>query len=175
VAWVRSIANYNAIYRRDVLAAHRYDEALVVSDDNEVNYRIAQSGYRFRFVREAKIYHRETGSVREFTRNMFAYGMNIANAMRKHRVMMRPFVPFALGLLGYLLALPLLLLLFGPLPLVPLAGYALLGLCAVIEVLIATRTAHALLVALLFPLQHLGYGAGVLVNLVSRRVLERPR
>jgi len=170
---VRSIANYNALYRKDVLGRFRYDESLGVSDDNEVNYRIARAGFRFRFVASARNYHRETNSVREFARNMFAYGMNIANAMRKHKTLMRPFVPFSLGLIAYLLGLPLWVAWLGPLALLPLGAYGLLGLGALCEVALATRSLVSLWVLALFPLEHVCYGLGVLANLLSKRVLER--
>ena len=86
---------------------------------------------------------------------------------------MRPFVPFALGLIGYLLALPFAAAVLGPLAFAPLAGYLLLGLGALVEVALATRSLASGWVLLLFPLEHLCYGLGVLTHLVSRRVVER--
>jgi glycosyltransferase involved in cell wall biosynthesis len=170
--WVRSIANYNAIYRKQVLASFRYDESLVVSDDNEINYRITRGGLLFRFVPQAKVYHRETNSVGEFARNMFRYGENIANAMRKHRTMMRPFVPFSLGLLLYLIALPFLYIRIGSVTLFPLGAYAVLWAGVLLEVVVATRSIHTGWVLLLFPFQHLSYAMGVIVNLVFKPVFR---
>lgn len=173
VSWVRSIANYSALYRKHVLERFRYDESLVVSDDNEINHRITQSGLRFRFVAQAGVFHRETNSVRQFARNMFAYGANIAGTMRKHRSLLRPFVPLSIGLIGYAFALPGLCLWLGPIALLPGAAYTALGVCALVEVAWATRSPSALWVIALFPLQHVGYGAGVLCHLLSRRVIRR--
>lgn len=173
VTWVRSIANYSALYRKPVLERFRYDESLVVSDDNEINHRITQAGLRFRFAANAGVFHRETCSVRQFAHNMFAYGANIAGSMRKHRSLLRPFVPLSIGLVGYWLTLPGLYLCVGPLALLPAAAYAALGACAVLEVAWTTRSPSALWVLALFPLQHVAYAAGVLSHLLSSRVIRR--
>lgn len=172
VAYLESIPNYNAIYKKEVIQKFRYDESLVISDDHELNYRLHQAGYLFRYVPGARVYHRETDSVAQFARNMFRYGFNMTSLLRKHRRFLKVKVLLTLTMLVYLVLFIPLYLFLGYLALIPPLLYLAYAILAWGEVLIRTRTIYSLLVFLLMPLQHLTYASGVIYNFLTpqRRV-----
>ncbi len=172
VTYLESIPNYNAIYKKEVISKFRYDESLIITDDHEINYRLHQEGYLFLYVPQARVYHRETDSVGQFTENMFRYGFNMASLLRKHHHFFKVKVILTLTMLAYLILLVPLYLLLGSLALLPPLLYLVYAVLAWVEVLLSTRTVYSLLVFLLMPLQHLAYACGVIYNFLTpqRRV-----
>ncbi len=63
VKYVKSIANYNAMYKKTVISKFRYDDKLIMSDDNELNFRMRNAGYHFINVPNARVWHHETNSI----------------------------------------------------------------------------------------------------------------
>lgn len=159
--YVKSIPNYNCVYKKDILLTFPYDESLI-SDDNEVNFRIYKNGYRFLYVPEAKVFHHETNSLREFIKHMFFYGRSITMNAIKNRALVRVYIPLTVMLVLYLVSFPLLWAVWGNVVAVPLILYSLFVLAVFTEVLLRTRTLYSLLIIPLVPLQHLAYGVGVI-------------
>ncbi len=168
VEFIKSIANYNAIYKKDIISKFRYDNSLIISDDNELNFRLRNAGYKFLYSPDAKVWHRETGSIKEFTCNMFSYGVNIANTVRKHKSIVTMNVPVTVVFILYLLFLIPLYLMFGVIILIPLLAYIIFAVAVFCEVFLKTKTIYSLMVFLLLPVQHIGYGAGVIYNLIFK-------
>lgn len=166
VRFIKSIANYNAIYKKEIISKFRYDEELIISDDNELNFRLQRAGYKFCYVPDAGVWHRETDSIREFARNMFSYGVNISNTVRKHRSMVRINVPVTVAFILYLILVTPLYVWMGILALIPLILYLIFAISVFFEISLKTKTLYSLMVFLLLPIQHLAYGLGVLYNLV---------
>jgi len=168
IKYVKSIANYNAIYKKSVISKFRYDEKLVMSDDNELNFRVRKAGYMFLNVTEAKIWHHETGSLREFAHNMFKYGVNITNTVKKHRSMITINVPLTTIFVAYLILITPLYFFFGWISAVPMLLYVLFAVLVFLEVIISTKSLYSLLVFILLPVEHVSYGLGVFWNLLKR-------
>lgn len=166
VEFIESIPNYNAIYKREIISKFRYDNELIISDDNELNFRLKKAGYKFRYVPDASVWHRETDSIRDFAGNMFSYGVNISNTVRKHRSMVRMNVPVTVAFILYLILITPLYLWIGILALIPLILYLIFAISVFFEIILKTKTFYSLMVFLLLPIQHLAYGLGVLYNLV---------
>ena len=169
VKYVKSIANYNAMYKKKVISRFRYDDKLIMSDDNEINFRLRNAGYTFINVPNARVWHHETNSLIQFASNMFNYGVNIANTVKKHRSFVTVNVPLTVIFILYLIFLSPLYLLLGNIILIPLLLYFIFALAVFFEVFLRTRTFYSLLVIILLPIQHISYGLGVLSNLVSKR------
>ncbi|MEG3224063.1 MAG: family 2 glycosyl transferase [Methanobacteriales archaeon Met13] len=169
IKYLKSIANYNAIYKKEVIARFRYDESLVSTDDLELNYRLHQAGYLFKYVPEARVYHRETDSVVQFTMNMFRYGFNMTSLLRKHRKFFKVKVLLTLTMLFYVIFLVPLYLVVENLVLIPPLLYLVYAAASFGEVLLRTRTVYAFLVFLLMPLQHLAYSYGVIYNFLTSK------
>lgn len=165
IKYIKSIANYNAIYKKSVISKFRYDDSLITSDDNELNFRLRKSGYLFLNVPEAKVWHHETGSITEFAANMFSYGVNITNTVKKHRNMVTINVPITTIFILYLLLLTPLYYFLGIVSFIPIVLYLIFLAAVFMEVTIKTRTLYALLVFILLPIQHIAYGLGVIYNL----------
>jgi glycosyltransferase involved in cell wall biosynthesis len=168
IKYIKSIANYNAIYKKSVISKFRYDDSLIMSDDNELNFRLRKAGYLFLNVPEAKIWHHETGSIKEFASNMFRYGVNISNTVKKHRAMITINVPLTTIFIVYLIILTPLYYFFGLISLVPMVFYVLFALLVFLEVFLRTKSIHSLLVFLLLPVEHVSYGLGVIYNVLKR-------
>ena len=169
VKYVKSIANYNAMYKKTVISKFRYDDKLIMSDDNEINFRLRNAGYTFINVPNARVWHHETNSVIQFASNMFNYGVNITNTVKKHRSFVTVNVPLTVLFIIYLIFLSPLYLLLGNIILIPLLLYIIFAMAVFVEVFLRTRTVYSLLVFILLPIQHISYGLGVLSNLISKR------
>jgi len=172
VKYLMSIPNYNAIYKKDVIAKFRYDDSLIMSDDTELNLRLGKAGYKFLYVRDAKIYHRETDSVMQLARNMVRYGINIANAIKKLRLF-KIKVVLTILLLFYLIFLIPLYFVFGWIVLIPLGLYLVYTVLVFLEILFKTRSIYSLLVFLLVPIQHICYAYGVIYNFLFVRPVHK--
>lgn len=169
VKYVKSIANYNALYKKNIISKFRYDDNLIMSDDNELNFRLRRAGYRFLNVPDARVWHHETNSIKEFAVNMFHYGVNISNTVKKHRSFVTLNVPLTVTFILYLIFLLPLYLLLGPLTFIPLLLYIIFALAVYIEVSLKTKTIYSLIVFILLPVQHISYGLGVIWNLVYNK------
>ena len=172
VKYLKSIPNYNAIYRKDVISKFRYDDSLIMSDDTELNLRLGLAGYKFIYVKDAKIYHRETDSLIQFSKNMIRYGKNIANAIKKLRLF-KIKVFLTILFLFYLILLIPLYLLYGWMVLIPLALYVIYAILVFVEILFKTRSIYSLLVFLLVPIQHILYAYGVIYNFLFIRPVHK--
>jgi len=168
IKYIKSIANYNAIYKKSIISKFRYDDSLIMSDDNEINFRLRKAGYLFLNVPEAKIWHHETGSIKEFARNMFRYGVNISNTVKKHRAMVTINVPLTTLLIAYLILLVPLYYFLGLIALIPIIFYILFAVLVFLEVIIRTKSIYSFLVFILLPVEHVAYGLGVICNVLKR-------
>lgn len=172
IKYLKSIPNYNALYKKDVIAKFRYDDSLIMSDDTELNLRLGKAGYKFLYVRDAKIYHRETDSVIQLARNMVRYGVNIANAIKKLRLF-KIKVVLTILLLFYLIFLIPLFFVWGWIVLIPLGFYLVYAVLVFLEILFKTRSIYSLLVFLLVPIQHICYAYGVIYNFLFVRPVHK--
>ncbi len=172
VKYLDSIPNYNSIYKKDIIKKFRYDDSLIVSDDNELNLRLKKAGYNFIYAGDAKVYHRETNSILEFTKNMRNYGINITNTIKKHRLFkIKPFI--SLIFLLYLIFLIPLYLIVGWLILIPIILYFLFAVTIFAEITRKTKTFYSMMVFLLLPLQHIFYAYGMIYNFLFVRPVRR--
>lgn len=169
VKYIKSIANYNAIYKKEIISKFRYDENLIISDDNELNFRLRTAGYHFINVPDARVWHHETNSIMEFAVNMYHYGVNITNTVKKHRNIVTINVPITIIFILYLIFLLPLYLLIGALVFIPLLLYIIFALVVFLEIILKTKTIYSLLVFILLPVQHISYGLGVISNLVFNK------
>ncbi len=166
IKYTKSIANYNAIYKKDILSKFRYDEKLIISDDNELNFRLRKSGYSFINVPEAMVWHHETSSIMEFARNMFKYGWNITNTVKKHRNIITINVPITIAFILYLILMLPLYYVLGSFVFIPLLMYFLFAISVFFEVCLKSKTIYSLMTFILLPIQHISYGLGVIWNLI---------
>jgi len=167
VKYLKSIPNYNAIYKKDIFNDFRFDDSLVITDDHELNYRLHKAGYLFKYVISAKVYHRETSSLLSFIRNMFRYGFNMASLIKKHHNLKVKLVLTLIFFFYLILFIPLFLILGNIIFILPLL-YLIFALMSFGEVLITTRTVYAFLVFFLMPVQHLAYAVGAIYNFISK-------
>ena len=169
VKYIKSIANYNAIYKKEIISKFRYDDNLIISDDNELNFRLRTAGYHFINVPDARVWHHETNSIMEFAVNMYHYGVNITNTVKKHKSFVTINVPITVIFILYLIILLPLYLLIGTMVFIPMLLYIIFALAVFIEVSLKTKTIYSLLVFILLPVQHISYGLGIISNLVFNK------
>ncbi len=172
VQYLDSIPNYNSIYKKDVISKFRYDDSLIISDDNELNFRLKKAGYKFVYAGDAKIYHRETNSLVEFAKNMRNYGINITNTIKKHKLFKIKAFTSLIFLLYLILLIPFYLII-GPVILIPLLLYFIFAVLIFIEILNKTKTVYSLLIFLLLPVQHIFYAYGMIYNFLFVRPVHK--
>lgn len=173
IVFIESIPNYNAIYKKNILKKFRYDDKLILSDDNEINFRIRKYGYKFIYVNNAIVYHHETSSIKIFTKNMFRYGINIANTVRKHKHYIRISVPLTLFFFLYLILILPLFFLIGKIIFIPLIIYITFLTLSTIEIFLKTKKIQSILVPILLPLQHISYACGIIHNILFKKVVRK--
>jgi glycosyltransferase involved in cell wall biosynthesis len=173
IKFIDSVPNYNAIYKKEIISKFRYDDSLIVSDDNELNFRLRKAGYKFIYADRAKIYHHETNSIKIFARNMFSYGINITNTVRKHKSMVRITVPATVLFLFYLILLVPGYFLLKWIAFIPLVLYFLFVFAIFVEILSRTKTAYSLLAFILVPVQHIFYAFGIIYNFIFKKPLRK--
>lgn len=172
VKYLDSIPNYNSIYKKDIISKFRYDDSLIISDDNELNLRLKKAGYNFIYARNSKVYHRETNSILEFGKNMRNYGINITNTIKKHRLFkIKPFISLIFVL--YLILIVPLYLIVGLIILVPLILYFIFAAMIFAEIMSKTKTIYSLIVFVLLPVQHISYAYGMIYNFLFVRPVHR--
>lgn len=172
VNYLDSIPNYNSIYKKDIISKFRYDDSLIISDDNELNLRLKKAGYNFIYAGDAKVYHRETNSILEFGKNMRNYGINITNTIKKHRLFkIKPFISLIFVL--YLILIVPLYLIVGLIILVPLILYFIFAAMIFAEIINKTKTVYSLIVFVLLPVQHISYAYGMIYNFLFVRPVHR--
>jgi len=170
---MRSLAWYNSIYKKEILEKYMYDERLVITDDVEINYRIAKDWYKFVLCPNAKIYHREEEKFWNFVRNMMRYWINIWNAIRKHKSFIRPYVPISLGYFFYTILLPIWIWLsykifwIWYLPLLPYVLLLTIAFLVFIENFKKTKSFWSLRVIPLVFLHLFVYWLGIVLNLLK--------
>jgi len=174
IKYLKSIPNYNAIYKKDVIAKFRYDDSLIMSDDTELNLRLGLNGYKFLYVKDALVYHRETDSLIQLARNMVRYGVNIANAIKKLKLF-KIKVFLTILLLFYLIFIIPAYLVGGWIVLIPLGLYIIYAILVFLEILFKTRSIYSLMVFLLVPIQHICYAYGVIYNFLFVRPVYKDK
>ncbi|MBB6066833.1 glycosyltransferase [Methanococcus maripaludis] len=171
IKYIKSIPNYNAIYKKEILKNFRYDDKLVLSDDIELNYRLSKYGYKFIYESNSKIYHHETGSIIQFSKNMFRYGVNISNVVKKYK---NPFIRVYVPLTILLVISPILMFTIllsnntvnTSFLVLPYLGYLFFVLLVFLEVFFKTEKISSVLTLFLVPIQHFSYGIGVISGLI---------
>jgi len=69
------IDTYSAGYRREALeAVGGFDPAVVMVEDQELSFRLAEKGYKLRYVPGGVVYHRHVSTVRDYVRRKFRIG-----------------------------------------------------------------------------------------------------
>ena len=75
----------NVMYRREVIEeVGGFRSDLVTVDDEEMDYRIRENGYKILFTPEAKVLHYRRPSMRSFTKMGYRYGLGRAQVTKIH-------------------------------------------------------------------------------------------
>ncbi|MBA2840134.1 glycosyltransferase involved in cell wall biosynthesis [Methanococcus maripaludis] len=174
IEYIKSIPNYNAIYKKEILKNFRYDDKLVLSDDIELNYRLSKHGYKFLYEPNSKIYHHETGSIVQFSKNMFRYGVNISNVIKKYK---NPFIRIYAPITVLFVISPILLIFIALISnyasdnililVLPYIAYLFFVLLVFLEVFFKTKKMVSLITLILVPIQHFYYGIGIIFGLIG--------
>lgn len=83
--WIDFVDAYSAGYRRHVfLENDGFETAMMGNEDHELSFRLAQKGYRLKFVPEAVVYHRHLTSVRRYLKRKFTIGYWKMQLLRWH-------------------------------------------------------------------------------------------
>ncbi|MFH1173787.1 MAG: glycosyltransferase [archaeon] len=171
-----SIANCNALYRKDVLVKNRYDETLFNSDDNELNFRLRQQGLQLFFFPSVSIFHHEQASACAFFSHMLYYGRIMSKTMLKHKQSIRWYAP-TLAVLMLFFFIAAIAALFNPLVrfffFLLLLTYVLILFLVTAEEIIMHKDPEYVRCVFLIPIMHAGYGWGVLTGLLMNRHLLR--
>lgn len=83
--WIDFVDAYSAGYRRAVfLENDGFEPAMMGNEDHELSFRLAQKGYRLKFVPEAMVYHHHLTSVRRYLKRKFTIGYWKMQLLRWH-------------------------------------------------------------------------------------------
>lgn len=161
---------FHGAYRRRVFQkAGVFDERLLRTEDNELHYRIRQSGFRICLDPAIRSYQYIRCTLRGMLKQKYSNGYWIGRTMYIEPHCFRPyhFVPLAF-VLALIAAAALAVV--TPVPLVGLlALYALADVALSLKAIVESRlfVLSVLLLPFIFLLIHVSYGVGTLVGLLS--------
>ena len=151
---------------RDIfLRENGFNESMYPNEENEFINRLVNKGYRFLYDPDAIIYRSRRKHVWAFIRQLFHYGGGRANQIRIEGLSLKSLLFFLpLGLLVYLLALPLLSIggkgawwMF-----LPLILYILLAMLSAFHSAMQERNPlFVLILPVWYLLMHVSYGVGL--------------
>jgi cellulose synthase/poly-beta-1,6-N-acetylglucosamine synthase-like glycosyltransferase len=166
--YVGTIPNYNAIYLTEIVRREKYSN-LGVGEDYEFNLRLGKRGYKIIFSEKAVIYHHQEPSFSKFLNQMYNYGkaqVNIYREISKLRFFAIISPLFVLGLiLGLMLSFLNLLIL--KIYLSTIAFYIFLDIFYSLKVVFNTKKNYNLILLIIYPLEHIFYGLGVLGGILN--------
>jgi glycosyltransferase involved in cell wall biosynthesis len=168
---------FGGFYRREVFdKIGLFDESLVRNQDDELNFRLTRSGGTIWHSPRIKSWYYPRASLGALFRQYLQYGYWKVRVMQKHRrpAAIRHLVP---GLfVGSAIALLLLGLVYPPafwLWLVVMGFYLLCDLVASAVTAARHGWAYLLVLVVVFPSYHFGYGAGFLCGVIDFVLLGR--
>ncbi len=83
--WIDFIDAYSAGYRRDVFLENGgFETAMMGNEDHEFSFRLAQKGYRLKFVPEAAVYHYHLTNFRRYLKRKFTIAYWKTQLLRWH-------------------------------------------------------------------------------------------
>jgi hypothetical protein len=154
----------------------RFDPTLVCAEENAAMAEMHRQGLLMRYDPDLVAYHERRSGYRPFCQQMFKYGKGRGQVLSDGSL--GGFLPHVVPtlLVAYVVASPIVALLFGPWCLAPLVAYAGLVVVGAVKVALTLRraTAAPLAAALILSL-HVCYGAGLPVGLVRGRRPARGR
>ncbi|WP_435186691.1 glycosyltransferase [Halobellus sp. EA9] len=160
----------NVIYKREVLEeVGGFNEQLVTVDDEEMDYRIREQGYRLLFRPDAPVDHYRRPTWRRFQQMAYTYGYGRGQAVRIHSELGKWFHygPTIIGIVVIGLFLAALLTpipLFIPLSVVFIGEISILGIAAFMRL----RTNRSLIrYYLLINVWHIFWGIGFAQGIVN--------
>jgi len=167
---VYSLANCNALYKREILLNLPYDNSLNIGEDCDLNFRLRQHGYKLVYIPDAIVWHYRPSSIKAFARKMFLYGLSMARLHKKHRKMVRWYAPLAPSVLILAVLLSLVSYFYGCMfQFLATAFMIYVGISLYVcsKVLSKLRSFASLLAIILLPLQYISYAVGFLEGLVK--------
>ncbi len=82
---VRSIATMDAMYKREAVAGHVFDETLETGEDPEFNLRLIKRGYKLLFSEKLRVWHHHPVSLGGLVKKWYNYGKNYPIMCSRHR------------------------------------------------------------------------------------------
>ncbi len=158
------------LYRREVFeAVGKYNELLPRSEDNDMNYRVRQAGYRLCCDPQIRSTRVNRSSLRSLIKQKYSNGYWIGKTLgiNPKCFSIFHFVPFFF-VLGIILTSVLAALNFPILALLMWAAYAVVIVCAsALEIAKNKFVITNLFLPILFLVLHISYGVGTLVGLIE--------
>lgn len=156
-------------YRREVFnTIGDFDIELVRNQDDEFNYRLRKAGGRIVMISSIKALYYSRASIGKLWRQYYQYGLYKIRVLQKHaqQMQVRQFIPplFAAGLIGGLVVAPFSDLL-RTLWLAGIFIYLVVDLLVSLRIAARAGIRYLPIVAIVFPILHLSYGAGFIQGL----------
>lgn len=178
VRWAseKELISCNLSLRREVFSREGgFNEDVFPNEETELLCRLSRKDYKMIYDPLASVERSQRESLGELANQFFGYGKG-----RMSQMLLRPSLItwlFLLPLFGivYLAILPILVIIYGLWPLLPVSLYVSLTLSMTIMIALREWKAWAfVLLPLLYPFIHACYGAGLFWELVLR-VYRRPK
>ena len=159
----------NLAIRRDVMVPFADD--LVCAEENDVLEELRHRKVLMLYDPDLVAYHERRSTLGGFARQMFKYGRGRGQvSVRRPREIQLAFL-IPTMLLGYLVTVPVLAVVFGPVALAGLVAYLLVVLAGAARIALTMRRPTELPLAFwLIVVMHVCYGSGLVRGLTSRRV-----
>ena len=169
--WTFHNSGCNAAYRKDVIEeAGGFNNKLVTCEDEEMDYRIGEKGYKLLFTPDAVVYHYRRPTWKRFYKQAYKYAVGRMQAIKLHRKIGRWYhytPPTIISIIVILFALSFLN------PIFPLIAFIILvsggigiGLMS-LYLISRTKMKHFFTFLGLIIIWFFGYGTGMIRGLVK--------
>ncbi len=162
------LSSANLICRRHVFERVRFDETIYPGEDPKFVTDARRAGFKVAYTPDIVVFNRRRESLGALWKQIFNYGSTRVQKESLGELLGHPkfFAPSAFTL--YLASIPVWLLGYGWIGLLPLTAYGLLAfLFASLRAASCRRAEYVMLLPLLFLWIHLAYGAGFLSRLLA--------
>ncbi|WP_414468852.1 glycosyltransferase [Methanobacterium sp. ACI-7] len=165
------------IYRRSVLNEFgiTYDEQMTHCEDTDFNYKLLKKEHILLKHPNALVYQYKRSNLKDFSKQMYNYGMGRARLFKKYHLSIKVFVLIPAFFVLYLILLIifslfyLLKIISGQILLItfiPAIIYLVVNTLYTLICIEKIKNIKAIIAFLIFPVEHIAYGMGFIKNLI---------
>jgi len=107
ITYVNHNSGCNVAYKTSSIKSLKFEEDLPTAEDVVFDYKLLKSGGKIFFSPNIVVYHRRRGNLKSFIKQLYRYALGRAMANKRYRELRSIFHILPIGILAFLIILPL--------------------------------------------------------------------